>query len=658
MSWIQKLYETYEACKGHEPDGAERLLPISHAYQQAHVEITLDGQGNFESARGIGKVETAIPATEKSAGRTNTSAPHPLCDKIQYCASDYMARGGGKPSFFQDYEEQLSAWCASKHCHPKAEAVLAYVRKGSLITNLVSENILHVDADGKLMGRWNGETPTPAIFKVLSPDQKTKLRDQGNVFIRWHVREAGNPCTAVWDDPSLQDAWIAFDASTESAVGTCMVTGNPQANLATSHPRRIRHPGDGAKLISANDKTGYTFRGHLNDVTEKPKDPRTALRACSVSYEVSLKAHNALRWLIQRQGYRNGEQVIVSWAVGGAPIPDPFGSSLTLMSAGAEDVESTATIIDGDAGLTFAQRLNLLMRGYRAKLGERNDIVVMGLDSATPGRMAVTYYRELTSSEFLERIESWHANHAWHQNFGKDKKFVGAPAPHDIAVAAFATRLGESGELRVDEKLLKATVERLLPCIIDGRKLPRDLLISAVNRTCNRVSFKRDKKGHQWEWEKQLGITCALFKGFFKERGYEMALETDRTSRDYLYGRLLAIAEHIEGRALYVGGETRDTTAAKLMQRFADRPASAWRTIELALTPAKSRLRAKRGPFLREMEKLHDEVVASFVGDDFLDDSKLSGEFLLGYHCQRQILNPPKAETATSDASDDESFAE
>jgi CRISPR-associated protein Csd1 len=114
-----------------------------------------------------------------------------------------------------------------------------------------------------------------------------------------------------------------------------------------------------------------------------------------------------------------------------------------------------------------------------------------------------------------------------------------------------------------------------------------------------------------------------------------------------LYGRLLAIAEHIEARALYVGRETRDTTAAKLMQRFADRPSSTWRTIELALTPSKSRLRAKRPGFLYDMERLHDEVVSSFVGDDFLDDRKLSGEFLLGYHCQRQALNPPKANTAS-----------
>lgn len=652
MSWIQKLYETYEACKGHEPDGSVRLLPVSHSYQQAHVEITLDGKGNFESVRFIGKIETAIPATEESAARTTNCAPHPLCDKVQYCASDYQNRGGSKPSYYKDYKDKkgddregyetlLSSWCGSAFAHPKATAILEYVRKGNVVADLVREKILHVGTDDKLLGNWNGDAPTPEIFKVLTPDQKTKQRDQGNVFIRWHVREPDNPCTEVWGDTTLQDAWAKFDASRKALKGVCMVTGEQQASLALNHPKRLRHAGDGAKLISANDSSGFTFRGRFTD--------DNGVQACGVGYEVTQKAHNALRWLIQRQGYRNGDQTIVSWAVGGAPIPDPFGSSLTLMSAGAEDAESATTIIDGDAGQIFAQRLNLSMKGYRAKLSETGDIVVMGLDSATPGRMAITYYRELTSSEFLERIETWHANHAWYQNFGKDKKFVGAPAPHDIAVAAFATRLGEAGELRVDEKLLKATVERLLPCIIDGRKLPRDLLISAVNRTCNRVSFKRDKRGHQWEWEKQLGITCALFNGFFKEREYEMTLETDRSSRDYLYGRLLAIAEHIEGRALYVGGETRDTTATKLMQRFADRPASAWRTIELALTPAKSRLRAKRGPFLREMEKLHDEVVASFVGDDFLDDSKLSGEFLLGYHCQRQQLNPPKTDITTSD---------
>ena len=125
-----------------------------------------------------------------------------------------------------------------------------------------------------------------------------------------------------------------------------------------------------------------------------------------------------------------------------------------------------------------------------------------------------------------------------------------------------------------------------------------------------------------------------------------MALEPNRTTRDYLYGRLLAIAEHIERRALHIAGEPRDTNAAKLMQRFADRPYSTWRTIELSLTPYKTRLRAKRSSFLTEMEKQLDEVVGAFQEQDFKDERRLTGEFLLGYHCQRQALwNKPEAET-------------
>ena len=33
------------------------------------------------------------------------------------------------------------------------------------------------------------------------------------------------------------------------------------------------------------------------------------------------KAHNALRWLLARQGYQNGDQAIVAWALSGQPIP-------------------------------------------------------------------------------------------------------------------------------------------------------------------------------------------------------------------------------------------------------------------------------------------------------------------------------------------------
>jgi CRISPR-associated protein Csd1 len=76
------------------------------------------------------------------------------------------------------------------------------------------------------------------------------------------------------------------------------------------------------------------------------------------------------------------------------------------------------------------------------------------------------------------------------------------------------------------------------------------------------------------------------------------------------------------------------------MQRFADRPFSTWRNIELALTPYKSRLKSseKGAGFLWKREKLLDEIQCRFQGDDFTDDHALSAEFLLGFHCQRMAL--------------------
>ena len=623
MAWIEKLHATYEACKGREPTGAAPLMPISHTPQQAHIEIAIDGQGNFKSAKILQKEETVIPATEESAGRVGTKPPpHPLCDKVQYCASDYQHFGGTKPPFFKEYQALLSNWCNSEFVHPKAEAVLSYVRKGHVVADLVKEKVLHLGPgpDDKLLTTWPGEDP-PEIFRLLTA--KDGKRDQGDAFIRWQVWLPDDPNTAVWMDRSLQDAWSGFDAASKAVKGVCMVTGDNEASLALSHPKRVRHAGDGAKLVSANDDQGYTFRGRFTD--------KEGQQACGVGYEVTQKAHNALRWLISRQAYKSGDQVIVAWAVAGKPIPDPWKDTLALILGSGETANIAAqgeTELSGDVGQSCALRFKQAMKGYRAKLDPSDDIVVMGLDSATPGRMAITFYRELKGSEFLDRVQRWHEQYAWAQNFGKNTKFVGAPAPRDIAEAAYGMRL--------DDKLRKATVERLLPCIIDGQAVPIDLVLSTGRRASNRIGLDH------WEWEKCLGIACALFRGYSQSQGkdYQMALEEDRTTRDYLYGRLLAVADNIEGFALRQADEKRDTTAARLMQRFADRPFSTWRSIELALTPSKSRLGAseKGAGFLWKRKELLDKINDQFQSDEFISDRALSAEFLLGYHCQRAAL--------------------
>ena len=135
-----------------------------------------------------------------------------------------------------------------------------------------------------------------------------------------------------------------------------------------------------------------------------------------------------------------------------------------------------------------------------------------------------------------------------------------------------------------------------------------------------------------------------------------MALDESRKTRDYLYGRLLALADSLEQWALNLNKaeENRQTNAARLMQRFADHPFSTWRTIELSLAPYKARL----GGQSQKRQALIDKVHSMFdPSDDYTSDKKLSGEFLLGYHCQREDLKPKNDDTASiaaADADEDE----
>jgi len=610
----------------------ERLLPVSHTAQSAHIELVIDTEGNFLRSIEVNKELTVIPATERSAGRISGVAPHPLADKVQYCAGDYASFGGLKDSYFDEYTAGLTQWVDSSYTHPKAAAVLKYIRKGCLVSDLVAQGILKVDSENKLLVAWPDDQPNvPHIFKVLTKKKENghDVQDQGDALVRWVVEKPGEACAQTWTDSSLIDSWRQYDASCIEYKGFCYVTGTSRS-LAAQHPAKIRNSGDKAKLISSNDRTGYTFKGRFTG--------DDASQSCEVGYEVTQKVHSALRWLIQRQRLGiNGDQVYVAWSLKGAQVPHPLLNTLALFGI---ETEGQAEEGSGDIGQEFALRLRKALAGYAAKLESRDSIIVMGLDSATPGRMAIIYYRELQGSEFFERLNNWHSTFAWHQRIVEEDKTkktkqqrttlkICAPAPRDIAEAAYGRRL--------DDALKKACVERLLPCIVDGRHFPIDLVPRLTDRASRPVSFEE-----KWEWEKALSIACAAYRGFYAthpnindHEEYSMGLDTGRTTRDYLYGRLLACAENLEAYALYLAGENRETNAAKLMHRFADRPCSTWLVIEKQLLPYRSRIQARRPGLLARLASEIDEIIAHFEADDFNSDCRLTGEFLLGYHCQR-----------------------
>lgn len=680
MSWLSRLYHTYEQVK----DNADAqlhyaLMPYYHVKQNVQIIVTINDKGDFVSARlardGNGKLKsqvTTIPATNDSATRTSSPVAHPLADKLQYVAKDFFIKSKNKKDVFDLFEKTLTDWCQSPFSHPKAQAVLRYTQKGTLTQDLINAGIILADETGNILYVKNASDYPDSILALLVKNGGEF--DQGSAFVAWEVINAdiAQGDITTWKDDSLFTAWQNYYASFDSKEGFCHVTGEHKA-LASKHPNRVLKSASNAKLISANDMSGFTFLGRFTD--DDKSIAKQGYQAVNISAEVTEKAHAALAWLLTSQGHEESGQAMVAWAIDGSKIPQPYKpivpQAVIEDAWGDFDSEEFADIDDSheieeqssklhhhkDIGSQFAHNLKKTMEGYRQKLTDNDQISVISLDSATPGRMAVIYYYEAMPDDYLTAIADWYDNFAWYA-FYFDKETnqkhmtIQAPTPYQIAVSAYGSR--------VSDAVRKQVVSQVLPVIVEGyyRQIPKTLMELCVKRACNPLGLEN------WEWEQNLSVACSLYRGYYnrlkndKKRSYTVALQENYTSRDYLYGRLLAIAEDIESLALYVAGENRVTTAQRYMQQFANRPFSTWRNIELSLDPYMKRLKNNRPDYLFNKQNLLNDVMSKFDINDFNNDGQLSGEFLLGYHCQKMAFYLTKTAKKTDEKTNIETQAD
>ena len=631
MSWLEKCYETYENCQQEigiqkfQAEGDKRsyvpLLPVAHTTQLVNIEVELDQNGDFQDARLLAKDEqtTIIPCTEESSARTSGVVPHPLVDKLQYIAADYPAYGGAKKSGWNLYHTQLQDWCSSPYADAKVCAVLRFLEKGCLVASLVKKHILFLDENGKMPAKWTGnKDEKPKILETLAS------ADQTESFVRFRVGGID-----LAQDEAVRESFIHYYEMKQQRVDYCTVQGKQMA-VSTLSPYKIRNPGDRAKLISSNDSTNYTYRGRFV----------TAEQALSIGYETTQKAHSALRWLISKQGCSNGDQTVVVWGTKGEPIPDITADSMDL---GDDFAAAFAQLgqpqLPPATESEYAERFNKAIQGYGKALDEKANTVVMILDSATQGRLSIRYYRELAGSELMKNITDWHRNFAWKLNYrsapesaklGQKPKwkrvsFWGAPSPADIAKAAY-------GE-KADKKIIQQTVERLVPCITEGKYLPRDLMLSAVHRATAGIGLE------PWEYQKTCGIACALICGYYHRNKKENFVMTDGKyvdetidDRSYLFGRILACAEQIERRVQSQTGETRPTNAERLRLVFVQRPAKTTALLQQKLTPYLNRMRANGVSRDKRYSTLQELV--GRLGAENYTNKPLNELYLLGYACQ------------------------
>lgn len=635
MTWIHRLYNTYQenldkvgVFEKNSRDQEFTLMPLAHTTITAHIEVILDSLGNMTQARLVNKAEatTLAPCTEESATRSSGIAPHALFDKLVYLAGDYTSYvPGAKSAHHKNYMRLLGDWHAHSASRiPQLDSVFTYLSKGTLIRDLVDKEILWLDDKQNLL-----DSPTPELSEKLSNSPSifnTVVGETKSAFVRFVVENDLGQEARLWRNTSVQQDYTSYYESLLTDIDLCFVTGE-HVPISTRHPSKIRHSGDMTRLISSADKDGFTYRGRI----------ATSRDALTVGYEVSQKAHNALKWLIEKQGIIMDGKVFLVWGGNTSFVPDMLSDGYCV----EQQIENSEDQIDlknfwfgeddvssGDTTHTlYANEIRKGMLGLKYSEQHDTPVTVMVLDSttSTKGRLSIVFYHEFSHNSFLQNIKYWHNTCRWEHRYRMSKQnvvFTGAPSVRDIVLSAYG--------MQASDVLIRTTVERILPSVLHRQKLPTDIIRSVVQRASNPVSMDN------WEWEKTLTIACSLIN---KQSGGIMPVHLDKenTDRNYLFGRMLAIADVIETRAQRSSGSSRSTNATRYMAAFAQHPMRTWNAIYSSLLPYIARL----GHSATYFSILLDEIISQIPPEEF-NNKSLSGMYLLGYHSQRKDLYTKK----------------
>ena len=584
MGLMTQAYNTYCAMEkqyvGVYGEAKEPLVPVSHQIAKADLEITLDSEGNLLDARQVDPKEatTIIPVTEQSAGRTgDTCCAHPLCDQLRFFSPRYPAK-------YEAYLTQLHRWEGSPYSHPKLSAIAGYVEKGSILEDMSRLGLISLDEKGmptkeKLLVRWRVEAGT-----------------EGNV-------------AACWQDRTLFQAFIDYYAAGQKSDPVyCMVSGK-NALPANQHPKKIINICANAKLISANDTSGFTYRGRF----------QSDAQAMTMSYEASQKIHSALHWLSANQGVAIGGRTFLCWNPQGIEIPKPQATFLRG--------NTTNQVKYSD----YRKALSDTLRGWKETIPADAGAVIAAFDAATSGRLALTYYSELPASDFLERLHNWDALCCWnHDPFG-----IQAPSLYQIANCAFGTvrTSGSQTKLESDDRILRQQEQRLLSCRVDKGKMPADIARAAAAKASNLQIMDTQLR------ETVLFTACAVLRKYYYDwdrEEWNMSLEPEKKDISYQYGRLLAVFEKIE-QDTYDKDEQREPNAIRMQSVFAKRPRYAsrilWEQLKKAYYP---RLK----PWNRvKYDRLIGEIIEQISNLPQAEhEEALKDTYLFGYYLQKKAL--------------------
>ena len=614
------------------------ILPIYHSNKRSSGEdifqITIDEEGKPIGGRFLNKDELIIfPITEESITRSGSKvAPHPICDELSYLSGKIDERKN--KAYLEGIDKLLEYEESNKN--ENMRIIGQYVKNNDILDDFL--RYFMNDKDYQMNDEWQLK------YEVQETSGKVRSRtlDLKKVFIEFKINKLLEADITLTRDVAIHKFYIDYinNINKNKDLTYCNILGEEEY-CTDKHRGIIKR----AKIISANNPK--TYYGRIKSASDVYR----------MSFEASQKVHNMLKFFIDSDKYKKhiGENAyLVNWL---AQDLDKGGIDLISDMEYEEDEVEEVTL--EDLGDLISQKLGNYFLGGGGEINPQDTFYIIIIEKINDGRVSIKYFRRLSRSEAYERVRNWYKSTEWSFYDYKLKKYIGkSPSLYQIINFIYGMENNKGYMSCENKKLMRTSIERLIPCIIDSKKIPKDIMRASFNKLSNKRAFNKS-------WNEALNIGCSLIKKDLYDYKdlmiYHNRLEEVdflKESRSFYYGRLIAIYEKVELDA--IRGRTGDDGKNGGRITNADR---LWNS--MTRTPERTRfiLENKIKPYMNILKRnsmglyiFHDKLLTEItIKISELDESTnqnigpLNEDFILGYYYQKNDFYNKKDKDLSSD---------
>lgn len=639
MNLINSLLETYNFALENKLVGSSDrnssdlvILPVYHSSKKSTgediFEITIDEDSNPVSGKFLDKDKIVIfPITEDSIIRAGARiAPHSISDELSYLSKE---ADSNKNERYLEAIKELLDYEKNQNCS-NFRIIGEYIIKNTILSDFLKFYLGNK--------KYTIDDKFKLNYEELDSKNKVKKKtiNLGKIFITFKIERELSGDIPLTRDEDIHNFYIKYIRNKNiqhKELPFCNVTG--KLDYCVERHRGLMGT---AKLIGISNHK-ETYYGRFKNGRE----------IYSLSYEASQRVHNMLKYLIESDNHSKyiGESAyIINWLSQGI---DKGGIKLVdeIEEDDFEDQEETTIDILGGR---ISSKINQFFLGDSKQSNSKRDFYILSIEKISNGRLSLKYFRNLSRSDAYERVESWYKTTNWKFYDYNSKNFINkSPSLYRIADFLYGQENSKGFLSCENKKLRRSTIERLIPCIIDSQKLPKDILKTTIYNLSNKQSYKKS-------WNVALNVGCSLIKKY--KNDYEnFNIDFDNISevkqlqenRSFYYGKLMSIYEKIEldamkgkggdnGSEKEKGKAQRITNADRLWSSMIRTPERTRFILETKIKPYMNMLKKNNLGYYVFFDKLITQITLEIIDlqkSNSESNLSLNEDFILGYYYQK-----------------------